>query len=272
MHTTRAVLALVLLSTPAFADSITKQGYRETEPSTIELSAGAYLNSRSLDIVGTDNLGFTSYSGDNKGISLELASYPLHHRHTNGFISSAGVSLGFAHSVGATVTFDDSEQLATFGASQRSLDAAAHYRLTAWRLSVDSELGVGNAGFSFDGAPSHFGIAATSVTYLSAGAQLGFNVFRGITIAGGAKLMAGVGGNGELTDMAFQGPGQTTGIAYEASLTVPLPKGVFARASVATRTLTTEFDAQDRLAFEMPDDRSASDTTTTAGVSVGVRR
>jgi hypothetical protein len=272
MHTTRAVLALTLLSTPAFADSITKQGYRETEPSTIEMSAGAYRANRSLLVDGDDLFGGTSYDVPNNGLSLELASYPVHHRHANGFISSAGVSLGFAHSVGGDVTVDDSGTISTAGITQRSIDAAAHYRLTAWRFSLDTELGVGNASYRFDNDLRGFGIANTSQTFLAGGAQLGFNVFRGITLAGGAKLIAGVGGNGDLTDMDVQGPGQTTGFAYEASLTVPLPKGVFVRAQVASMKLTTEFDAQDRLAFEMPDDRSASDTTTTAGLSVGLRK
>ncbi len=267
----RALLALALFSAPAFADSISKST-AESAPAQIEISAGAYHANRSLTF-GADNTdGLTQYRDiEHDGAALDLSAYPLRHTHANGWVSHGGVSFGIGRSVGADVSFDDAERFSIIDVTQTAATAALHHRLTAWRISVDSQLGVGHARYSFDGTPSSFEVPETAQTYASAGLHLGVNVFRGITLAGGAQVMAGIGGAGELSSADWFGEGQTFGTAYDASLTVPLPKGVFVRASVSQRTLTTDLDGNGAIT-EMEGVSTATDTTTSAGLQLGLRR
>lgn len=273
MHTSRAVLALSLFTAPAFADSITKSTTETSAPAELEISAGAYHDNRSLTATAENPSGLTFYTGiPHEGASLQLATYPIRHTHTNGWISSGGLSLGVGRSVGANVTYDDLETVATIDVHQTHATAALHHRLTAWRISVDSQVGFGHARYSFgNNMPRSFEVPNTAQSYVSAGVQAGVDVFRGVTVAAGAQVLAGIGDAGQMSEAEWYGEGQTFGNAFDASVTVPLPKGVFVRAAFARRSLTTTLEGTG-LITEMEGVSKVTDTTLTGGLQVGLRR
>lgn len=272
MHHTTAVLALALVSGTAAADSITKTSTAPTTPSTLEISAGAYRDTRSLLISAENPEGVTQYVGvPTHGVSFELAAYPLQVKHANGWRSSFGVSGGLSRSVGAKVAFLEEDGVADIGIDQLAWNAAAHHRLTAGRFTLDTHAGLGQSRYGFDDAPAELEVPDTRFTYLAVGTHAALDVYKGITLGAGGQLVRGIGDAGDLNSMEFYGPGSTSGLSLDASLTVPLPKGTFVRARVTASKLVTQFDGVGAIT-EMEGVTRSEDTTASAGVSFGIRR
>ena len=232
-----------------------------------EISAGGYYGSRSLEFVAETPP--TEYPGTaSKGVSLHAAFYPFPTKKIDGRLSGIGATFSLYHAVGSTVTSDEGDQVVDYSIDQSGWDVGLHYRLPLDMINLDFQAFYGQDDYIISGASAEFDVPDTGYRYIGAGAAAELQITDHATIGFGAKYFD-VLDTGDISQQMWYGPGASSGLALNASFTVPLPSKMFVRGDLSYKRFTLEPTGGGDIT-DMNGVQSATDTTVQASVELGV--
>lgn len=247
-----------------------KAAFHKPEPTPrFEVSAGAFYASRSLEFIAEDPP--TEFPGTpSKGLSLHAAFFPWPTKKNDGPLSGLGITFGVYKSLGSTVTSEEGDSVVDYSIDQNGWDLGLHYRLPMSNLiNFDFQAFYAQDNYIIDGASGDFDVPDVSYKSIGVGAALELNITEHAQVGFGAKYFD-VLDNGDISSMDWYGAGPTSGLALNANVTIPLPQKMFVRADLSYKRITLEPTGGGQYTDDMGV-QSATDTTVSANVEVGVR-
>jgi hypothetical protein len=207
------------------------------------ISAGGYLQSRTLYIGAENPEGVTQYAGvPNKGLSVDAKFFPFPTKKIDGIPSGVGFSFGVGHSLGSKVTFDDTEFVGDYVINQTMWNVGVHYRAALGNtFAIEGNVGYGAAKYVIEDAPMSFEVPDTAYTWLSAGGHLDLKVTERSTVGFGAKYLYMLG-TGDLSSTEWYGPGGSSGWNLAGDFVIPLPQNLYIKGELSYTRIKTSFD------------------------------
>jgi hypothetical protein len=187
----------------------------------------------------------------------------------DGQLSGLGFTGQLRHSLSSTVDFDDGDEIDTYNVTQSSYELGIHYRLPLNKLvSFDGGVFYGNQSITIEDASEDFEIPDTSYTTLGASVHLDLNVTEHATIGLGARYFT-VLDEGMLASTDWFGPTSASGLAFDASFVVPLPKNLYLRGQVEYQKISMTMSGGG-IITDQENVTDASDTNITGVVNLGI--
>jgi hypothetical protein len=234
------------------------------------LDVGGGISTRTLHFQADFIENITQYDGvGSKALAVYGEVYPFPLRTGDGQISGPGITLGLYHSVGSTVGIDDEETTGDYNINQNGFIAAVHWRQPLGTIvHLDGEVGYSQDNYIIEDPPEGYEVPDTAYRSLHAGGHVDLTVAPRATVGFGARYFY-VLDQGDLTSVAFYGPGKTNGYGLDASFVVPLPKQLFVRGRLAYKRYKSTFDGVGDITEE-EDVFDGTDSTVEGQAAIGV--
>lgn len=236
-----------------------------------QISGGAYLGTRSLNVAAEDQTGPTPYSGvPSKGLQLQGAVYPFPTKKYDGGLSGIGFSFAISKSAGSEVSFDDQETVTEYVINQSAYEAGVHYRHPLSSLiSIDGKVSYGKSSYLLSDAPVEFEVPDTQYTYAGGAVHLDLSITERAQVGFGAKYMY-ILDVGAISSTEWYGPGRASGMGLDASFVIPLPQNLFVHGAISYDRFKISLDGAGTLTEEY-DASTTTDATVNGSVDIGIR-
>lgn len=237
------------------------------------VSAGGFINSRTLSFDSENPAGVTPYGGvPGKGLNVQIEAYPFPRKTQDGGLNGIGFTLGVAKVVGSTFSYDDLDTVTDYNIDATKYDVGVHWRQPLAELvTVDGGLQYGKSSYNFPGAPGpeEMDVPDASYTYFAAGARLDLNITQGASVGFGAKYLY-ITEVADITNVGWYGPGRASGHGLDATFKIPLPSNLFVQGTLDWTRFKLVYDGTGDLSDENGVAES-SDSTVTGAVNLGVQ-
>lgn len=239
----------------------------------LELIAGGYVLSRTMDFIGGESLPGGYPGRMARGLRIAAAVFPSSRANDRGRMSGFGVAAGVSRSVGSYVDVDHDGEILDLPVTQTRWSVAARYRRVSGGTTLEASLGYGGLSHFVDDVPEEadedFDLIDGEYQEIEAGGRVELAIGPSARLAFGLTYLYPTDA-GAITAPELLGNGTAWGIEGSAELQIALGRSLYLAAGADYRRMSLSFDGDGDMMSTFDVD-GVLDTYTGAHLGAGSR-